>query len=368
MYDFVNNWSNNPIVVKKIKEYLPSYFLQFKPEDQPIIYKLLENAEYYNEEKLERILQRYFANVEFIYENVKGRCKVSTIFQDDLINHNTSKIMSWCPKSINVISNILRYNLNEIDDLIIIDDYCGSGNTILSLLTKIDKTINNKINIYYCPVFITSEAIRILNDKKFNNTTFILVPYLENAALCLSVNNIFSDEEKEKFINICKEKNIDYIYGFNNSEDKFASKIFTPNNSLGVLWYSERLYKPLFRRNGHNLIKNYKYLSNNQIEEFKKIIIHTSDYEKITKAKFALLMYNNYNIEEIEEFLGINNGRYILKSLLAEKILKLQNNRYCFYQNLEKYFRKDKLNLYVEFGEVITKQDEIENKLRSLIV
>ena len=50
------------------------------------------------------------------------------------------------------------------------------------------------------------------------------------------------------------------------------------------------------------------------------------------------------------------------------KILKLQNNRYCFYQNLEKYFRKDKLNLYVEFGEVITKQDEIENKLRSLIV
>ena len=102
-----------------------------------------------------------------------------------------------------------------------------------------------------------------------------------------------------------------------------------------------------------------KYLSNNQIEEFKEIIIHTSDYEKITKAKFALLMYNDYNIEE---FLDINNGRDILKSLLAEKILKLNNNRYCFYQNLEKYFRKDKLNLYVEFGEVITKQDEIENR------
>ena len=62
MYDFVNNWSNNPIVVKKIKEYLPSYFLQFKPEDQPIIYKLLENVEYYNEEKLERIMVNIFAS------------------------------------------------------------------------------------------------------------------------------------------------------------------------------------------------------------------------------------------------------------------------------------------------------------------
>ena len=72
MYEFVNNWSSNPIVVKRIKEYLPSYFLQFKPEDRSIIYKLLENVEYYNEERLERILQRYFTNVEIIYENVKS--------------------------------------------------------------------------------------------------------------------------------------------------------------------------------------------------------------------------------------------------------------------------------------------------------
>ena len=96
--------------------------------------------------------------------------------------------------------------------------------------------------------------------------------------------------------------------------------------------------------------------------------IDIENKQLLRNIKLRLIAEDRTSIEEIEEFLGINNGRYILKSLLAEKILKLQNNRYCFYQNLEKYFRKDKLNLYVEFGEVITKQDEIENRLRSLIV
>lgn len=367
MYEFVESWSNNSKVIDKIKEYLPSYLSQFKLEDQPIICKLLENVEYYSEDELESISIEYFKVIDRLCAKIKTQYVVSTIFQDDKINHNTTKIISWCPKHINVMTNISKCDLKEVSNLILIDDYCGSGETVLNTLKYIEEQINNNLKVFYCPIFITSVANNRLNSQKYNHIKLVIVDHIINKAQCLSVNSIFTDKEKEQFIRICYEKNIGKIYGYNLIEDKFATRIFTPNNSLGILWYSERLYKPLFRREGQRLEKNYKYLSNEQINEFKEIIIRTDDKERLIKAKFAFLLYKNYNLDEIEYFLGINCGKIILKNLLEEKVLRLSNNRYCFYKNLGKYFREEKLNTYIEFGIVITKQDEIENKLRGLI-
>lgn len=367
MYEFVDKWSNNPIVRKKVKEYLPSYLAQFELVDQPIICKLLKEVEYYNEDVLNEITECFFNIIDKLRLELPGTNKICSPIQDDFVNHNTLKLLSWAPKRIEIINNILKYDLLEIDNLIIIDDYCGSGEKILDLLKKIDEKITKKLNVYYCPIFIINQTIDNLKNKKFEYINFYLISNKINKAMCLSTNNIFNDEEKVNFIRICDEKSINMIYGYNDSEDKFATKYFTPNNSLGILWYSERLYKPLFGRNGRDLCKNYRFLSNKQIKEFNETIIHGKTAENIMKAKFALLLYNNYNVDEIEKFLGINNGDKIIESLLNENVLKISNNRYMFDKNLKKYFRIEKISLYVEFGEVITKQDEIENNLRSLI-
>lgn len=366
MYDFVDNWSTNPKVIERIKNYIPSYLSQFKLGDQPIICKLLENIEYYDEEKIEEEAYYFFQKIKKIITDLNGITKISTPFYDNVLNHNTSKLLSNCPKSIPIIINIFNDDLSHIDNLIIVDDYSGTGNTFLAFLNKLNDSLYKKIKVIYCPMFITSQSAANISNKKFKNINLTLVEYKVNYALCLSENSIFLENEIKQFINICEEKNIKYIHGYENVEDIISTKYFTPNNSLGILWYSERLYKPLFNRNGQNLSVNCRYLSNKQIDEFRKII-KVRNSEKIKIATFALLLYNGYEIDEIEKFLRIDDGKYIFNKLIDEEIIILKNNKYYFYKNLDKYFNENALITYIGLGQSITKQEIIENGLRSLI-
>ena len=342
MYEFVDNWSSNQKVVEKVKEYLPSYLAQFKLEDQHIICKLLQNVEYYSQSKMEEELEKYFKIIKGLIKILQINYEVCVPFVDSKVNHNSSKILAYCPNDIKLINNVLNLNFSTINSLIVLDDYCGSGNTIKEFLKKLDNIVNKAIDIYYCPIFIVEKTLEELKTMSFNNLILKIFEYKINIAFCLSENNIFTEEEKEEFIKICKSKHIADIHGYFKIEDKFSTKYFTPNNSIGILWYSDRLYKPLFKRNGQNLTKPVKFLTNDKIEEFNEIILHTSDVEKIKKAKVALLLYNNYTFDEIENFLGIENLNEIIISLVEENILKESNGKYCFYKNLDKYFRKDK--------------------------
>lgn len=368
MYDFVEKWSENPKVIKKIKEYMPSYLSQFKKDDREIICKLLSNVDYYTEENIQDIISEYskFIMKELIC--IHERYKVCYPTTDSKVNHNTNKLMCFLDKRISIENNILS-SLKEVECLIILDDYCGSGDTLIEFLSKVKPYIDKKINIYYYPIFITQYALNRLNSYIDELFTLIIKEYCLNKAYCLSLNNIFVLKEKQEFIRICEEKNIigDNCFGYKHVEDKFVTRYFTPNNSLGILWYNERLYKPLFGRAGRDLKKSYKYLTNEQIMQFRSVIKHTKNIQKITYAKVGLLLYNSYTKEEIEEFLGILNVDKIISDLINQNIIKFEKEKFVFYKNLSFYYREKQLKYTIEFGDFYTKQEKIENSLRGII-
>lgn len=368
MFDFVDKWSNNPNVVKKIKEYLPSYLSQFDDVEKPIMCKLLENVEYYGENRIQDIIIEYFIYIEELIEIIGNHCEVCVPSKDNIINHNSYKILSYCPKTIKVINNVLNQNLNEIESLIIIDDYCGSGETICDFFDELNKKLLKTMKVYYFPVFIVDKTLQKLSKIKYVNLELKIINKITNNAECLSTNNIFNLAELKIFYDFCSDLKIakEYVKGYGDIEDKFSTSYFTPNNSLGILWYEDRLYRPLFKRNG-NVFKEQRYLSKKEMKEMNDLIIHTKDKERIDKSKIIFLLYKGFTIDEIRNYVNINNIKKEIQNLIKEKALVNQNDRYTFGVNIKEYFRVEKLNMHIEFGTYFTKRDEIENRLRSLI-
>ena len=224
------------------------------------------------------------------------------------------------------------------------------------------------MKVYYFPVFIVDKTLQKLSKIKYVNLELKIINKITNNAECLSTNNIFNLAELKIFYDFCSDLKIakEYVKGYGDIEDKFSTSYFTPNNSLGILWYEDRLYRPLFKRNG-NVFKEQRYLSKKEMKEMNDLIIHTKDKERIDKSKIIFLLYKGFTIDEIRNYVNINNIKKEIQNLIKEKALVNQNDRYTFGVNIKEYFRVEKLNMHIEFGTYFTKRDEIENRLRSLI-
>lgn len=255
--------------------------------------------------------------------------------------------------------DIFNNDLSMFDGVLILDDYLGSGDTIIDNLTQIVKEIKTK-KIYIVVYATQNLALERLESFRNENDLNLEIIYKEKLNTYIEYLEPKTQSYVNTICNLCSES--DFKLGWKNTGALVAINKCSPNNNISMIWNSHINYNgnrwiPLLNRelSIETWNKKNKYIIK------KNTIILMEYYKKNFKAKF-----NRYNISYPEfEFLVYSYGCYLtpyeliennyfqtisefqifIENLLNNKLIELKNN----------YIIISNQNLYNEIGKVIKK-------------
>ena len=300
-------------------------------QEQEYILNMVKNISWYWDmqiaEYLESETNKYFDSETIIVDCATGEKKNE--YSNSAINIYTLLANSGY---FNDSDFIKISNLNELDKnikrLIILDDFIGSGDTILKQIKKIiDYGFTKKEIIIISYICHESGKNNIENFVTDNNIN-LKYEVLENTYLKKGL-----DYNLVKYINkICKKcKKRELRYGYGNCGSMVSINLTSPNNNLPIL-YGKNIdgWDSLLDRNLNLIVlqerKNKAFIENKNIvhqfyvENFKDIISYD-------EYKLILMLYNCFGIDEIllNEFHiygTIDEIKKVIESLKTKKIIK----------------------------------------------
>lgn len=305
---------------------------------------------------------------DFIMRNVK-----KILNNNIIIFQFKDKVTSSSNTMISFISNegmcednqvltkdeIFGNDLSMFDGVLILDDYLGSGDTIIDNLSQIINVVKTK-KIYVVIYAAQNLALEKLESFQNENDLNLEVIYKEK----LNTYIEYLEPETQMYVNticnLCSEP--DFKFGWKNTGALVAINKCSPNNNVSMLWnnhinYNGNRWIPLLSRELN--IEAWNKKSKCIIK--KNTMILRKYYEKTFQKKF-----NRYNISYLEfEFLVYSYGCYLtpyeliengyfqtanefqmfIKNLLDNKLIELKNN----------YIIISSKDLYNEIGNVIKK-------------
>jgi hypothetical protein len=250
-------------------------------EEQRLMFNIIENVKFYKPLEIRDKMEELFGEVrkeiarsnKIVYKSV-GKQKRDDILVSYL-DKNPVKSGAEYAKIFVETNNIYKDNstnpdrieskLNElknINALVFIDDFIGSGNSIKENLEPIlagnkEYFLENKINIII-GVITGFEAAKNKIHKYAKQTGLsvkvILLDPLNKSDKCFDNNSLIFPKhiERQKAESICKkigatlEKR--HPLGFSDCQSRVVFPTTCPNNSLPILWKETSTWKPLFKR------------------------------------------------------------------------------------------------------------------------
>lgn len=147
--------------------------------------------------------------------------------------------------------DILLWEVAE--NVIFIDDFCGTGDTFCDYVNIIKSDLGNK-KVFYIVVHAMQQGIdRIKEFCDINSINIqVICNHISEPVFC---NNDYKSYKAE-FERMSKERNIykKYIFGYKHSEALVAFYRNTPNNTLGIFWYDSDKNKSIFPRKNNKSV------------------------------------------------------------------------------------------------------------------
>ena len=231
---------------KELLEKIEKWLSQFEEDEQPEMLSLLAHFDYYSKNNLYKAvvdLYKKFREVcpdeEFIFSKIEK--DIGTSYSDIFF------IEFW---QKNNLYDYTQNNLSKVIDdedvknIAIVDDYFGSGESIINYLTQLLQScdsLKNK-NIFILVLqgsFIGKQAIEKFAKENNLCVTLVANKYSKKA---FESDNIYSlrevDLHKTKYSDIYDRKinNSNYKFGYGEIEALISFYYNTPNNTLGLFW------------------------------------------------------------------------------------------------------------------------------------
>lgn len=284
----------------------------------------ISNYRYYSRETVECMFQKF--HYEFLSKRVNMQntifCNIVNV--ENLTKYNSSNFFLSKYLEVNSLDNNKGFDIykelqenpkskrvKKFETIVFIDDFSGSGNTILDYLKEILPYLEGKKIVIYC-IHIMEDAERnILNfiDKN-KNSNKIHLKYS-----CKS-NKVLNDSpELKKVIRDFEEKDLNSSFplGYEESQALVTFYRNSPNNTISSYWnHFEGYWSALFPRKQagfdflkhQNDLKHIKYnLSVLKLENYEIKVVVTLVYlneYKATAESFELrniLMYNKRQLQ-----------------------------------------------------------------------
>lgn len=295
--------------------------------DKERLLKILENVKWYSNANIDEFFSK---TITEILNNTIGDlfCISKNKRTSSCYSIITNLLMQGKLEENNLIiydkkTKTLEYkNIVENSTILIIDDYSGSGESIINIAKAIENKYSNNKVLILCYVW-QKKAIKIIKrmkkffDKKLNNDYEIIEEGI-----------VLEDSYKEKFdkdnatmnyikdiCECCKQTNVKY--GYRKIGAMLTFNGISPNNNISMLWnnnieYNNSRWFPVFNREySLELLvrKKNEYLIKNKTEIFE---LYQESFlkEDITYEEFTVLiiLFNTYSIrkEYIKEALGFD--------------------------------------------------------------
>ena len=343
---------------KEFDSILENWLSQFSKKERPLLMELLKNFYYYTEKAIDKKvvnLHEIFlikngndlSNVLFTkIPKEYGVANSDLIFTSYWFNNNIKGYASY-----DVIRDYLEKNVIP-EKLVIIDDYIGSGDTIIEALQKMFSIAPELQNskLFVLVIHVSFSGIKKLNDyvvKKGLDLDFI---YLEKTDKAFQEDYIFSKIDaklkKEEYKKICECKSVckKIVLGYKDIQSLVAFNKTTPNNTLGLFWHSAENFVALFRRNTQSwnssvstlkeIAKKNQHrmrvlfgIEDNQYNRFIVYCILNGKKFSIEKAclDFGIteeMLWERLNYIECKDYIKIENGVIVPSDETNVKLIK----------------------------------------------
>jgi hypothetical protein len=183
--------------------------------------------------------QKYFFSC--IGDITSGSTHLAKHFQEE------SRIKEKLFKNTEELQLFIKQN-EKIDTLILIDDFVGSGDTYLKWYKKNTQMLNNCSEVFFIALIA---LIKGINKIEQETNTKVLCKYILDKGDQVIDGTLFDFEEKREIRRLIDKYSYpikpDYVNGYDNCQLLLAFEDNIPNNSIGILWWSEN-WTALFDR------------------------------------------------------------------------------------------------------------------------
>ena len=243
-------------ILKNVLEAYPAWIDQMTENMREIIETQMDYFDYYSHETVNEFLKILHGMIQNI-EDISFDNTVYTVLssQSGRINSGNYYLIEY--KEINKISKHVVFpsfwklidKLSYVNNVVLVDDFCGSGNTLIDFLGENLEHLKNK-KIYYLIIHAMSTALDEIEVFSKQNSISITVLYC-NCTDKAFLRSYTLRSRKEEYIEEAKKIGISnaYILGFKHTEALIAFYNNTPNNTLGIYWNKAKGFTPLFSRN-----------------------------------------------------------------------------------------------------------------------
>lgn len=381
----------NPIVYKKVGEWeekgsrkklvtkINNWLTQFDEDEQPEMLTLLNHFDYYSRNNLSKSVKdlykkfrEVFPNEEFIFTKTEKEIgsSYSNIFYIEFWQKNN--LYNYAQDNL---TNVI--NQEEITNIAIVDDYMGSGNTIVNYLKKlldINKELSKK-NIVIIVLQGSQIGKQTIDNFAKDNNLKISVIASKYSKKAFDSDNIYSNNEvalhRSNYSKIYDKRinNVNYKFGYKEIEALVSFYYNTPNNTLGLFWQNICGFKGLFER--HEKTKTTLSSMKRKVKcknNLKKIdfLRNVDDYKLDIFMIYILSKQDEFSIYDACVDFGLTEKQIneILKQLITRNYLKMENNKYVVTELMKKNIRSTQIKKFKsqfdDCSDTIIKQTEAQ--------
>lgn len=286
------------------REVLKNIFVRFlqnatNEKEKNYIINIIKNISWY----WDYIIYEYFIN-EFVEEFDEKSILINHIGDRD--SSSAKKLYAYLANGIITDNDILKVEeLNKITDkvkkIFVIDDFIGSGSSIIKAIKKIENHRISNVDIYVkCYVCCATGEENIKRfESKNNNKIFLKYERLEKSYL-----NKGLDSELIQYINsICSRcYDVDYAFGYRQCGTMISINGVSPNNNLSLLYRDDiENWNKLLDRDINLLVLNKKRseIIKENVKEISTFYYSEKLNNLVTLKEFQLLilLYNCFGMD-----------------------------------------------------------------------
>ena len=234
------------------------WFGGFSKEEQIVVKTLLESFDYYSLQFINVQLQLLYnrltddyhvSDLDAAFTPIKkknGQFNSSTQYYSDFNRINCINKKS-CFDDIKLIDQTIW---EKIENLVIVDDICGTGDSLKSFLEFTQRDYSGK-TIYYIVIHALEAGENYLREieEKYNTTIVLITSNCRGKAFELDeVRAIEGAKETIEQFSEDQDINKKYMMGYKDSQGLVAFYNNTPNNTIGLFWCLTDTYTPIFPR------------------------------------------------------------------------------------------------------------------------
>ncbi len=251
------NYQGDDLRVLHFKNEYINWINQFPSEYHDYILALTKNIKYYTKKSSNKalsemhsiLLSQGITENDTVYTFLKSRDGISNSSNDYWTEY---KILNGINRNLcyEDISAINNRQWEKIKNIVFIDDFVGTGNSIISFLDELNLDFMNK-NVFIISVHMMFEAQNRLKEycdsKHFNIIN--ISSYIQKKAFS---SGIFEDNEfvKTKILDLSSQLGItgNDKLGYGESESLVSFFNNTPNNTIAFFWKTTRFLVPILPR------------------------------------------------------------------------------------------------------------------------